>query len=179
MGVLLVLGLMGINFVLYLLLNHMIVVDSIVVSLFSTVILYFLFKPHSAICLLIFLALLVTLYFLQKTKIGFWIVCALMSLGWANVAGSIAYSASGKDKVWKYVIFGLAFVIMVALHVISWRKHFGDNSFVVTNVVEHHVYPPNQGTNGLSSAEKYDCSLDPKTGNVQNLATGEASNIFD
>lgn len=96
--------------------GHIILFDSIALALVAGLVSNGVFKIHPALSLLIGIAVFFGLFFLQKTRVGFWIIGGLLSLFWAMVFGGIAYEATGYDKIWGYVVFGLALVIMIALH---------------------------------------------------------------
>ena len=77
-------------------------------------------KKKLAYGLLISAALFAFLFWLQKTRAGFWIIGLLLSAFWAFVFGFLAYAFSGEDMVWFYVVMGLGFVLMVWLHL--WAR---------------------------------------------------------
>ena len=96
--------------------GNIILFDSIALAVLAGFLSNGLLGIHPAFCILIGIALLVGLFFLQNTKIGFWIVGGLLSLLWALIFSSMAYEFSGKDMIWTYVVFGLGVVLMFALH---------------------------------------------------------------
>jgi len=53
---------------------------------------------------------------LQRTRPGFWIIGALLSLLWGIIFSSMAYEFSGKDMVWTYVVLALGTIAVFALH---------------------------------------------------------------
>ena len=71
---------------------------------------------HPAFSLLIGIAVLLFLFWVQNTRYGFWIVGGFLSLLWALFFSVIAYSATNKDMIWTYVVMGLGFVLMMLLH---------------------------------------------------------------
>ena len=56
------------------------------------------------------------LLWLQNTRIGFWLVGGLLTLIYAAVFGLLAYFISEHDPIWGWVIFGLVFLVVGALH---------------------------------------------------------------
>ena len=71
---------------------------------------------HPAFSLLIGIAVLLFLFWVQNTRYGFWIVGGFLSLLWALFFSVIAYSATNKDMIWTYVVMGMGFVVMMLLH---------------------------------------------------------------
>lgn len=96
--------------------GHIILFDSIILALASGVVCNQLWSVHPALCLLIGIAVFALLFWLQRTKAGFWIIGLLMSAAWAFVFSVFAHIFSNGDMVWTYVILGLGFVLMVGLH---------------------------------------------------------------
>ena len=73
-----------------------------------------LFK--ASIGLVIGIATFLLLLWLQNTSIGFWLVGGLLTLIYAAVFGLLAYFISEHDSIWGWVIFGLVFLVVGALH---------------------------------------------------------------
>ena len=96
--------------------GNIILFDSISLAAGAGLACRFLADIHPAICLVIGLALLVFLFWLQNTAVGFWIIGGILSLFWAFVFGFLAYAFSGEDMVWFYVVMGLGFLLMAGLH---------------------------------------------------------------
>lgn len=71
---------------------------------------------HPALCLVIGIATFLLLLWLQNTRIGFWLVGGLLTLIYAAVFGLLAYFISEHDPIWGWVIFGLVFLVVGALH---------------------------------------------------------------
>ena len=118
-GVFLVLGL-AISFILLvvsLFVGHIILFDSIALGIIAGVCCNHFFTLHPSLCLLVGIAVFVALLFLQHTRFGFWIIGMLMSAVWAFIFGFFAYIFSGEDMIWFYVVLGLAFIVMVGLHI--------------------------------------------------------------
>jgi hypothetical protein len=118
-GALLAIGL-AISFVVMvvgLFIGHIIIFDSIALGIISGVCCNHFTDIHPALCLLIGAAVFAGLLFLQKTRFGFWIIGVLLSAAWAFVFAFFAYIFAGEDMIWFYVVLGLAFVVMVLLHI--------------------------------------------------------------
>ena len=96
--------------------GNIIFFDSIILAVISGIISNQIWKVHPALCLVIALILFVFLYWLQKTKVGFWIIGILLSVFWALVFGFLAYAFSSSDLIWGYVVMGLGLILMIALH---------------------------------------------------------------
>lgn len=96
--------------------GHIILFDSIVIAAISGVVCNQIWNVHPALCLLIAVALFGLLFWLQHTKVGFWIISVLLSAFWAFVFGFFAHIFAGEDMVWFYVVMGLSFIVMMGLH---------------------------------------------------------------
>jgi len=96
--------------------GHIILFDSIFLAAISGIICNQIWNVHPALCLLIAAALFGLLFWLQNTKVGFWIIGVLLSAFWAFVFGFFAYIFAGEDMIWFYVVMGLGFIIMMGLH---------------------------------------------------------------
>ena len=96
--------------------GHIILFDSIFLAVISGLVANKLLHIHPAFSLLIGIAVLLFLFWVQNTRFGFWIVGGLLSLLWAFFFSVIAYSATHKDMIWTYVVLGLCFIIMMLLH---------------------------------------------------------------
>lgn len=96
--------------------GHIIVFDSIVLGIISGLCGYHFLTLHPAFCLLIGIAVFAGLCFLQNTSVGFWIIGVLLSAVWALIFAFFAYGFT-EDIIWFYVVFGLAFVAMLLLHI--------------------------------------------------------------
>lgn len=96
--------------------GNIILFDSIALAVLAGFLSHGLLGIHLAFSILIGIALLVGLFFLQNTKVGFWIIGGLLSLFWGLIFSSMAYEFSGKDMIWTYVVFGLGTLLMIGLH---------------------------------------------------------------
>ena len=97
--------------------GHIILFDSIALGILSGVCCGHFLTLHPALCLLVGVAVFALLLFLQNTRLGFWIIGVLLSAVWAVVFGLLAFIISNADPLWFYVVCGLAFVIMLLLHI--------------------------------------------------------------
>lgn len=98
-------------------LGHIIMFDSIFLAAISGIVCNQILGVHPAICIVIGIVLFGFLFWLQSTKVGFWIIGILLSALWAFVFGFLAYAFSSSDMIWFYVVFGLGFIIMMGLHI--------------------------------------------------------------
>ncbi len=111
---------LAISFILLvvgLFIGHIILFDSIALGIISGVCCSHFFTLHPAFCLLIGVAVFVGLLFLQRTSAGFWIIGCLLSAVWAIIFGLLAFLISNADPLWFYVVGGIAFVVMLLLHI--------------------------------------------------------------
>jgi len=108
--------------VLGLFFGHIILFESIALGLAAGLVAYNVFHIHMALCILIGLAVLLGMYFLQNTKVGFLIMGSLMSFIWAAAIGILVYDGTHKDMIWTWVVFGAVLVIMVGLHIHARSK---------------------------------------------------------
>ena len=102
--------------VIGLFLGNIILFDSILIAVITGLVCNQVWSVHPAFCLLIGLALFAGLYCLQNTGLGFWLIGTLLSAFWAFVFGFFAYAFTSGDMIWCYVVMGLGFVFMMALH---------------------------------------------------------------
>jgi len=116
----LVLG--GIITIIGLFFGHIILFDSIALALLSGFLSHGLLNIHTAISLIIGIVVFFLLFFLQHTKVGFWIIGGLLSLFWGFVFSIFAYDISGKDMIWTYVVLGLGTLLMLCLHIHARNK---------------------------------------------------------
>jgi len=116
----LVLG--GIVTILGLFFGHIILFDSIALAILSGVLSHALLQIHPAIAIVIGIAVFILLFFLQNTKVGFWIIGGILSLFWGFVFSIFAYDISGKDMVWTYVVLGMGTLLMLGLHIHARNK---------------------------------------------------------
>lgn len=96
--------------------GHIILFDSIFFSVIVGIICNQILGVHTALCLLIGLALFGLLFKLQSSSVGFWIIGILLSAFWAGVFCLLAFILTEHDMIWTYVVLGLGFVIMMGLH---------------------------------------------------------------
>ena len=118
-GAYLIIGL-AISFVIMvvgLFVGHIILFDSIALGIISGVCCNHFFTLHPALCLLIGAAVFALLLFLQNTRFGFWLIGVLLSAAWAFIFAFFAYIFGGEDMIWFYVVLGLAFIVMLILHI--------------------------------------------------------------
>ena len=111
-GAYLIIGLV-VSFILMvvgLFIGHIIVFDSIALGIISGVCCNHFF-------VLIGAAVFALLLFLQKTRFGFWVIGVLLSAAWAVIFGLLAFIISNADQLWFYVVCGLAFIVMLLLHI--------------------------------------------------------------
>lgn len=97
-------------------LGHIILFDSIFFAVIVGIICNQILGVHTALCLLIGLALFGLLFKLQTTSLGFWIIGVLFSAFWAGVFCLLAFMLTEHDMIWTYVVLGLGFVMMMGLH---------------------------------------------------------------
>ena len=97
--------------------GHIILFDSIALGIIGGVCCRQFLSLHPALCLLAGVVVFALLLFLQRTRFGFWIIGVLLSLVWAALFGLLAFIISNADPVWLCVVFGIAFVVMLLLHI--------------------------------------------------------------
>ena len=102
--------------------GHIILFDSIALGIVAGVCCNHFLPIHPALCIVIGIAVFLLLFWLQNTRVGFWIIGGLLSLAYAAVFGLLAYWLSHDDPVWGWVVFGLSFPIMGGLHLYAREK---------------------------------------------------------
>jgi len=109
--------------VIGLFLGHILLFDSIAISLISGLSAYEFLHIHPAISLSIGIGLFFFLtQYAQKTKTGFWIIGILMSLFWGFIFSRLIYEYTKDDKVWVIVIFAASFLVMLFMHLKGRKK---------------------------------------------------------
>lgn len=96
--------------------GHIILFESIGIAIAAGCLANHFLHIHPALCLLIGIGIFVGLYFLMNTKIGFWLIGGFMSLLWGLLVAVFVYDGTGKDMIWTYVSWGLAALVIFALH---------------------------------------------------------------
>ncbi|MBD5545935.1 MAG: hypothetical protein HDQ97_00775 [Lachnospiraceae bacterium] len=105
--------------------GHIILFDSILISIVSGILSNRLLHIHPAFCFLLSIILFILLFRLQYTKVGFWIISVILSGFWGFVFCVIAYAMTNGDMVWTYVVLGVGFVFMMLLHLKSKNNNEG------------------------------------------------------
>lgn len=72
---------------------------------------------HIAICIVIGLAILIASYWIQGTKVGFWIFLVIMSIGWATIPTYLVYRLHDNELEWYWLL--LAFVPCLILNIVA------------------------------------------------------------
>ena len=103
-------------FVIGLFVGHIILFDSIALGIAAGVCCNQFTAIHPALCLVIGIASFLLFFWLQNTRVGFWIVGGVLTLCYAALFGLLAYFLAENDPIWGWVIFGLAFLIVGTLH---------------------------------------------------------------
>lgn len=96
--------------------GHIILFDSIALGIVAGVCCHQFLPIHPALCIVIGITVFLLLFWLQNTRVGFWIIGGLLSLVYAAVFGLLAYWLAHDDPIWGWVVFGLSFLIMGGLH---------------------------------------------------------------
>jgi hypothetical protein len=79
---------------------------------------------HPVFALLAGAGLFVVLTLIQGTRVGFWIVCAIMSAVWGYLAAAVGYLVFGEDIIWIVFLFAAGAALSVGLHVSARKKIF-------------------------------------------------------
>lgn len=96
--------------------GHIILFDSIALGIVAGVCCRHFLSVHPALCIVIGIVVLLLLFWLQSTSVGFWTIGGLMTLIYAVVFGLLAFLISEYDPVWGWVVFGIVFLIIGGLH---------------------------------------------------------------
>lgn len=102
--------------------GHIILFDSIALSILGGVLSYHFLGVHPVLAIVIGIAILALIYWVQSTKFGFWIIGGSLSVVWGFIFAFIAYDVSGKSMMWTYIVWGLGALIMMGLHMRSRNK---------------------------------------------------------
>ncbi|MFR3469299.1 MAG: hypothetical protein ACLTTF_07120 [Oscillospiraceae bacterium] len=90
--------------------------DSLALGIVAGICCNRIWSVHPALCLVIGIVTFLLLFWLQRTRAGFWIVGGLLTLIYAAVFGLLGYFLSGDDSIWGWVVFGLSFLLIGGLH---------------------------------------------------------------
>lgn len=96
--------------------GHIILFDSIAFGIVAGICCNRFLSVHPALCVVIGIVVLLVLFWLQSTRVGFWIIGGLLSLVYAVFFGLLAFAISNGDPVWGIVVLVLAFFIIGGLH---------------------------------------------------------------
>lgn len=96
--------------------GHIILFDSLALGIVAGICCNRIWSVHLALCLVIGIVTFLLLFWLQRTRAGFWIVGGLLTLIYAAVFGLLGYFLSGDDSIWGWVVFGLSFLLIGGLH---------------------------------------------------------------
>ena len=102
--------------------GHIILFDSIALGIVAVVCCNHFLPIHPALCVVIGIAVFLLLFWLQITRVGFWIIGGLLSLVYAVVFGLLAFAIASGDPVWGVVVLVLAFFIIGGLHLYARDK---------------------------------------------------------
>jgi hypothetical protein len=103
-------------------LGNMDFVDSAIVGGFAVYGCRKAFMLHPALCILVFLAVLILMLFIQQFTVGFWIVAVLFSVGYGALGAFLTWD-DGQDMIWVSVIGFLVTVFCLALHIPHHKKY--------------------------------------------------------
>lgn len=96
--------------------GHIILFDSIALSIVAGVCCNHFLSIHPALCVVISIVVFLLLFRLQNSRVGFWVIGGLLSLVYAAVFGLFAFVISNADATWGIVVFVLGFLVMRGLH---------------------------------------------------------------
>jgi hypothetical protein len=102
--------------------GNIILFDRIAFSIIAAVTAHNFWDVHPALCILIGIALYAGIYFLQRFMVGFWIISGALSLLWGYIFAMMAYDISHHDMIWTYVVFGLATLLIIGLHIRARKR---------------------------------------------------------
>lgn len=105
--------------------TKIIIFDILLTIFISSEVVHYIAKLHYAICISIGLAIGFILFFLFRTKVGFWIVTLIFSVIWAVTVGGLVYEFTKKDLTWGIVSGIFTFIIGIGCH--SLARRFYDN----------------------------------------------------
>jgi len=96
--------------------NNIIVFNSIAFGIISGFLSHGLLHVHPLFAILIAVGVFFLFFFVQNTKVGFWIISSLISLAWGGIFSLIAHGISKGDPIWTYGILIIGTVIIFLLH---------------------------------------------------------------
>jgi len=103
--------------------GQIIFVESVGISIAAGCLANYFLHIHPALCLIIGIGVFLLLFPLMNRKFGFWIIGGFMSLLWGLLVAAFVYEETGKDMIWTFVSWGLASIVVLALHLNAKRKN--------------------------------------------------------
>jgi len=74
---------------------------------------------HPALAVLVGVAALALLYFLQTTSVGFWVVSGLYSVAWGFIVCFVVYSVADSNMMYTYIGWAAGAVAFMGLHLFA------------------------------------------------------------
>lgn len=102
--------------------GHIILFDSIALAILAGALSHNFLGVHPALAVVIGIAVLALMYWVQNTKFGFWIIGGLLSAMWGFIFGFFAYDITKNNIVWFYVVWALGAMLMMGLHINARNK---------------------------------------------------------
>ena len=96
--------------------GNIIVFNSIAFGITAGFLSHGLLHFHPLFAVLTAVGVFFLFFFVQNTKVGFWIISTLLSLIWGGVFSSLAHEISKGDPIWTYGILIIGAVIIFLLH---------------------------------------------------------------
>jgi len=103
---------------------NIILFESIIIAIVAGYLANYFLHIHPVLCVLAGIFVLIGLYCLSKTKVGFWIIGGLMSLIWGLVAVIIMEISKYSSEFWLYTSWALSSLAFLALHLIAKKRVF-------------------------------------------------------
>ena len=101
---------------LSLFIGNIVLLDALIVSVTAGLLVNKLLHVHSAVSMVIGVIVLVAVYKIYRTDLGFRILGSLFTLAGSGIIGMLVHSATGGDLIWGWFAFGLSAFIMGWLH---------------------------------------------------------------
>lgn len=75
------------------------------------------FELHPVYSIIISLVISLIIFLIWNTKVGFWLLSILFSVGWGFLAGSITHAITEGDMIWTVFVGVVSLVIVIGLHI--------------------------------------------------------------
>lgn len=96
--------------------SNIILFDSLLLAIITGYWVHSQLAWHPVFCILLGFGVLVLLFIIQNTRIGFWTIGVFFSIAWSLIIGVFVLDGTGNDRIWCYFSIAVSFIVMIGLH---------------------------------------------------------------